>query len=428
VDSAQHGDVKTKAPLLNRNLLLFMGAMVLANLGGNMYGPLLPLYLKELGANVVQVGLFFTIAQIIPLALQILGGWISDTLGRLRSIAMGSLASLLAYIVMILAPTWEWVLLGVGFGAITGALVGPSFSAFIAENSAEENRARVFGITDTIFLVVAVVGPPLGGELAGRYGFKAMLVVATVTYAMATVIRIRMARSAAKGREANPQPLSMVGLKTNLGAMLTLLVAGGVVTWVLITDGVRDIAYALSFNLLPLYLEDIGALTIQQIGWLNSIFGVCMMAVTIPAGWLSDKKGERLNIVLGFLLEFAAMMVLIRADDYLGFLACFALFGLGVGLMSPAYSSLISKVIPEKLRGTAFGLFNTSLGLVSLPAPAIGAQLWERYGPRFPFALTAWISLLAILPAWFKFKLPDKNRAEEAGGVENEPGGGEGQV
>jgi MFS family permease len=220
----------------------------------------------------------------------------------------------------------------------------------------------------------------------------------------------------------------MVGLKTNLGAMLTLLVAGGVVTWVLITDGVRDIAYALSFNLLPLYLEDIGALTIQQIGWLNSIFGVCMMAVTIPAGWLSDKKGERLNIVFGFLLEFAAMMVLIRANDYLGFLACFALFGLGVGLMSPAYSSLISKVIPEKLRGTAFGLFNTSLGLVSLPAPAIGAQLWQRYGPRFPFTLTAWISLLAILPAWFKFKLPDKNRAEQAGGVEKEPGGGEGQV
>ena len=127
MDSAQQGDVKPKAPLLNRNLLLFMGAMVLANLGGNMYGPLLPLYLKELGADVVQVGLFFTIAQIIPLALQILGGWISDTLGRLRSIAMGSLATLLAYIVMILSPSWEWVLLGIGLGSITTALGGTEF-------------------------------------------------------------------------------------------------------------------------------------------------------------------------------------------------------------------------------------------------------------------------------------------------------------
>jgi len=402
----------SKEPLLNRNLVWFMFAMVLANLGGNMYMPLLPLYLKELGANIVQVGLFFTLSQIIPLALQILGGWISDSLGRLRSIAFGSLASLLAYIVLVLSPSWEWVLLGMGLGAITGALVGPSFSAFIAENSAEKNRARVFGITETIFMVVAVIGPPLGGELAGRYGFKLMLVVATVIYAVATVIRIMMARSAARGSEANPQPLSISGLKTNLGTMITLLLAGGVITWILITDGVRDIAYALSFNLFPLYLEDVGGLTIQQIGWMNSLFGICMMAVTIPSGWLSDKKGERLSIVAGFGLEFAALMVLIRARDYPGFLACFALFGLGVGLMSPAYQSLISKVVPEKVRGTAFGLFQTSVGLVSLPAPAIGAQLWQRFGPRFPFTLTAWISIIVIVPAWIKFKLPKNGQNE----------------
>jgi MFS family permease len=86
--------------------------------------------------------------------------------------------------------------------------------------------------------------------------------------------------------------------------------------------------------------------------------------------------------------------------------------------MSPAYSSLISKAIPEKLRGTAFGLFQTSLGLVSLPAPAIGAQLWQRFGPRFPFTLTAWISLLAIFPVWFKFKLPDKTQAVPSDGLE----------
>lgn len=58
-----------------------------------------------------------------------------------------------------------------------------------------------------------------------------------------------------------------------------------------------------------------------------------------------------------------------------------------------------------RMRGTAFGLFHTSLGVVSLPAPWIGAQLWERVSPRFPFSLTAWISLLTIIPVWLKFKL-----------------------
>jgi MFS family permease len=93
-------------PLLNKMLLLFMLAMVLANVGGEMYGMLLPLYLKELNASVVQIGLFFTISQIIPLVVQILGGWVSDSLGRLRSIALVSVAGNLTYVGFIFAPTW----------------------------------------------------------------------------------------------------------------------------------------------------------------------------------------------------------------------------------------------------------------------------------------------------------------------------------
>lgn len=409
------GQQAASAPLLNRMLLLFMVAMVLANMGGNMYMPLLPLYLKELKASVVQVGLFFTLSQIVPLALQILGGWISDSLGRLRSIALGSVAGVLSYVGLILAPTWQWVLLGEGMASVTRALVGPSFSAFIAEQSSEANRARVFGITETIFLVVNVVGPPLGGWLADTYGFKYMLVAAGGLYTLATLIRIGMARQAARSQEANPQKLSLAGLKRNLGLMAGLMLAGGVVTWILVTDGVRDVAFSMSFTLIPLYLQGIGGLSIQQIGWLESVFGIFMMLVTIPSGWLADKKGDRLAIALGFFLQFVALMVFLKVSGFWGYALAWAILGVGVGLMAPAYQALISKAVPENVRGTAFGFFHTSLGLISLPAPAIGAQLWERVSPRFPILLTAWAGLVTILPVWLKFKLPANGKVSPAG-------------
>jgi MFS family permease len=80
--------------------------------------------------------------------------------------------------------------------------------------------------------------------------------------------------------------------------------------------------------------------------------------------------------------------------------------GVGWALIGPAYSSLISKSVPEKLRGTAFGLFSTSLGLISLPAPWIGARLWETVNPIFPFYVPM-VSLVLLLPVmWVKFKLP----------------------
>ena len=115
-------------------------------------------------------------------------------------------------------------------------------------------------------------------------------------------------------------------------------------------------------------------------------------------------------IMLGFLFEFLAMMAFIRVSDFIGYAVAWAMFGLGIGLMSPAYQSLISKAVPEKMLGTAFGFLQTSLGVVSLPAPWIGAQLWERVSPRFTFSLTAWFGLLAIIPVYFKFKLPEDDK------------------
>jgi MFS family permease len=399
-----------KQPLLNNTLKLFMLAMILANTGSQMYETLLPLYLKDLEAGVAQVGLFFTLSRVFPLVLQILGGWISDSLGRLRSIAMGSIAGVCAYVVFVLAPTWQWVLLAAAASSVTRSLIGPSFTAFIAEQSSEENRARVFGITGTLFMVVAVVGPPLGGWLAGAHGFKVMLTCAGCLYTVAAVIRLGMARVAARGSEASPKKLSLGSLRANLGAVAAMVTAGGLLTWILISDGALDIAFSTSFTLMPLYLEDIGGLSIEQIGLLNSVFGIFSMLLSIPAGWLADKKSERAAIVSGFLVQFAALLVFFQTSGFWGYAVVWALFGVGNALTGPAYQSLTSKVVPERLRGTAFGLLHSSLGIFSLPAPAIGAQLWERVSPRFPFQVTAGALLACVVPVWFKFRLPEEEQ------------------
>ena len=158
-------EVIKKQPLLSGILILFLTAMIFANIGGSMYDGLLPLYLKELNADITDIGLFFTLSQIVPLFLQILGGWVSDSLGRLRAIAIGSVFGVLAYFPLVLADTWQWLLVATAVGAIARSLVGPSFDAFIAEHSTEKNRGKVYGISQAIFMIVMVIGPPLGGFL-----------------------------------------------------------------------------------------------------------------------------------------------------------------------------------------------------------------------------------------------------------------------
>ena len=69
-------------------------------------------------------------------------------------------------------------------------------------------------------------------------------------------------------------------------------------------------------------------------------------------------------------------MIFLQVSAFLGFAVCWIVFGIGVGLLSPAYQSLVSKVVPQKMLGTFTGLFRSSLGLISLPATYLGARLW----------------------------------------------------
>lgn len=401
--------------LFPRTLKWFLGGMILANIAAMMYDPLLPLYLQHLGADIRQVGLFFTISAIIPLLFQIFGGWLSDSIGRLKAVAIGSIGSMLTFIIFLVAPSWEWGLLAMATGAIGRSFVAPSYRAFIAEQSDDSNRGKIYGFSDAIFAIVGVLGPPLGGWLSDNYSYKMMFLVAGFFFFLATILRLSMAISASRQQKLiykaiTPAEGSVIkptwqNLKSSISAMIALLMVGGVATWILISDGIIDINFNMIGQLMPIYMRNEIGITNTQIGILNSISSIVVMSLMTFTGWLSDKKGERFAIAGGMIVLAISMGVFLVANSFFTMALSWALFGLGNALMGPAYSALISKAVPEKLRGIAFGLFSTSVGVVALPAPFIGAYLYETFNPRLPFIIPT-IALLVVVPiVWKKFRL-----------------------
>jgi len=390
---------------LNVNLRWFLLAMILANIAGQMAYSMMSLYLIDLGASVSQVGLVFTIASLVPVVLQIFGGWFSDTVGRLRAIAIGSSVSVFGYLLFFISPSWQWVMLGAAVEFVSNSFVGPSFSAYVAEQSSEAQRGRMFGLTRSIYMIVTVIGPTLGGYLAYRYHFKGMLVVAFVLYFMATLVRIWMALSERFAPVKAAEKPTLNGLTTQLRAMFGLLFAGGILTWIWITDAINDTTYNLTSELYPIYLSDIGKLNLEKIGFVNSAWGMASILGSMFGGWLTDKRNERSAIASGFGIMTLGLVFLLQARIFLMFLAAMAVYGFGVGILMPGYDSLISKIVPENKRGLAFGFFGTSLGILSLPMPWIGAQLWEHFGPQTPFWVTVVACAISVPIAWLRFRL-----------------------
>ena len=403
----------TKKSLIPPILRWFLLAMVLANIASGMYEILMSLYLVELGANIEQVGIVFTVTSVVILVLQILGGWLSDSIGRLRAIAIGSIGGIFSFFFMVFAPTWQWMMVALCLGQMPRAVIGPSFSAFIAENSDQNNRGKVYGITDTIYQITGVIGPPLGGLLVILFGYQKMLFISACIYSIAGILRVWMATTMKSAKAEEKKELNFGSFQKDIKKVVGLVLGGGILTWILITDGINDIAFQICSKLEPVYLEEIGGLTTVEIGLLSSCFSIARMVIPFFAGKLSDRYGERLPITIGFAGIAVSMFTFLTVNSLIGFTIVWLMFGLSVGLLSPAYQSLISKVVPNKMLGTFNGIFRGSIGFISLPFPYIGAMLWEKYTPQTPFLVNAILAVLVILPAWFKFKLSDDKKGEE---------------
>jgi MFS family permease len=393
---------------IDRRIVIFLIGMALTQFSTVMPLIQIPVYIRELGASIIDVGVFFTVSMIFPLLVKLLGGWLSDSLGRLRVIFIGSLTGVLTYAAYAIAPSWQAALVAPALNAITASLTIPAYFAFIADITPESSRGRMYGIAQTVTLAAAVVAPPIGGLIGASMGYRVMFAVSTVVFGVSALIFFYLLRTA-PSLQVSEQEFSARSFRTSLSQMAGLFMAGGVVTWILIVDGVRDIAFKLSFDLMPVYLSDIASINKEGLGLIAGIHWFARLISLYPAGVLVDRTSERTGIVAALVSVISSRLVFALSEDFLGFAASGFLLGIGGSLFQPAGSSLITKVVPRHLRGIAFGLLATSLSIFSLPAPWIGSQIWELLGPKFPFLLTVVLGSLVILPAWYKLVVPPKS-------------------
>jgi MFS family permease len=390
-------------------MIVFLFAMVLTELSRTMTLVQIPIYLRELGASIQEIGFFFTISLVFPLLLRIVGGWLSDTAGRLPSLTLGSLAGVISFVVYLISPSWQLALLAPAFLAITAALIFPSYKAYIADQTPDEMQGRVFGLTETIISIAWIIGPPIGGVIANSLGYSWMFAVATIAFSVATLLFFLMHRTDSTHKMRSVEKPSFANFRSTLRQMLVLMISGGLVTWIIIVDGVRDIAFKMSFDLMPIYLSEIAGFAKSEIGLLDGIFGIALAVTTLPAGWLVDKTSERVGITLGLAVMILSRLVFAIASSYFGFVASWALLGVGGGLLLPAGGALIAKGVPMKVRGLTYGLVATSLGIFSLPAPWIGSQVWKVVSPQAPFLMSVVVAAVVIIPAWFKLVIKTKH-------------------
>ena len=122
-----------------------------------------------------------------------------------------------------------------------------------------------------------------------------------------------------------------------------------------------------------------------------------MRPAAYPAGRLQDRIGARPLLLLGLGALIAADLVLAAGTSLLAIFIGIGLWGLHMGLTQGVLAALIAATAPERLRGTAFGLFGLITGLAALVASVLAGLLWDRIGAGATFLAGAAFAATALI-------------------------------
>jgi MFS family permease len=387
--------INNKPSIIPRNVF-FMGLVSLFNdIASEMIYPIVPIFLTTvLGAPIQVVGLIEGVADSTASVLKIVSGWLSDKLKRRKIfVVFGYGLSTLSKAVLGLANSWPLVLVARFMDRFGKGSRESARDALITENVVPANRGRAFGFHRAMDSAGAVIGPLLALLFINFYhnNFSKVFFIAFVPSAIGVLFLILFVREKRRAKIKNvaenevavtPVKIIWKNLDKNLKLFLfiSVLFAIGNSSDVFIILRAQNLGLSVTLTILTYVL-----------------FNFCYSAFSYPAGAVADKIGSKKVLAFGYIL-FAAVYLafgLINQSLFIWFL--FPLYGIYMALTDGVSRSYISEIVPEVKIGTAFGAYQTVIGLCAFLASFIAGWLWNLINPSAPFIFGAAMSLLAAL-------------------------------
>jgi EmrB/QacA subfamily drug resistance transporter len=142
----------------------------------------------------------------------------------------------------------------------------------------------------------------------------------------------------------------------------------------------------------------------SELQWVVSGYALTFGLLLVPAGRVGDVRGRRTMFVVALGLFTLASLACGLAPGSLFLVVARLVQGLAGGLLTPQISALIQQLFSGRERGTAFGLFGTTVGVSTAIGPLLGGALIAGFGTehgwRWVFFINLPIGLVAMPLAW----------------------------
>nr|MDO8097922.1 MFS transporter [Candidatus Njordarchaeota archaeon] len=344
-------------------LLSFILAM-----GRNLAVPFLTKYLDggsaggALNFDSSLVGFLMMIGGFSYLLVLPLAGSLCDRFGRRKMMATFIIPQVILFPAYAYAKTYlEFLLLHASVNAV-GAFYDPSYSAMVADLVKLGRREEVFGLSYMISNIATIVGPPIGGTIAGESGYPILFVYATFFIAIGVAIFslfIKESRPREVKKEAGTEEVKNVSSQK-----LTSVFRDKLFMVFCITAASTNIVYSRFYDLLAMYTGDVG-FSDYYLGLLYALNGAMVVTLQIPIRKGAMRLGATRAFILAQLLFTAGFAYFMIAVDFSQFLVADVVLTLGEITFFPSSSGFVADLAPPDLRGRYMAVMGLFFGIGS---------------------------------------------------------------
>jgi len=385
---------------LPRNVWAVGLTSLFMDISSEMVINILPLFLANvLGVQTSIIGLIEGIAEATASILKLFSGWLSDKLGGRKWLAVAGYGlSAMIKPFFYFASSWG-LIAGVRWADRIGKGIRTApRDALVADSVTKEARGLAFGFHRAMDTAGAMLGLLIAAVVVwlaqattldlSRSTFQTIVLLSLIPAFLAVLSLAIGAKDVAVTSHRIAPKFSLYSLGKPFNIFLVIVS--------IFTLGNSSDAF------LVLRAQNLG-ISVVSILMMLVVFNLVYSLVSIPAGSRSDRVGRRRMIISGWLVYAAIYLGFTLGREGWQIWLLYVAYGLYYGMAYGTANAMVADLVPENLRGTAYGTYHAVIGILAFPASLIAGILWQGtgawsgFGPSAPFLFGGTLALIAAL-------------------------------
>ncbi len=359
-----------------------------------------PLFLANvLGVQTSIIGLIEGIAEATASILKMFSGWFSDKIGGRKWLAVAGYGlSAISKPFFYFASSWE-LIAGVRWVDRIGKGIRTApRDALVADSTPVHMRGLAYGFNRAMDKGGAVIGLIIAALVVWlaqasnldltKSTFQTIVLISMVPGFLAVLSLVIGAKDVQVVNQRSAPKFSLRGMGKPFNIFLIIV---SVFTLGNSSDG-----------FLVLRAQNLG-ISVTGILVMLVFYNLIITLVSTPAGSLSDRIGRRRLIIGGWLVYAVIYFGFGIAQAAWHIWALYITYGIYFGLAFGTANAMVADLVPETMRGTAFGTYHAVIGLLAFPASLIAGILWQGvgewkgFGPSAPFIFGGSLAMIAAI-------------------------------